>query len=303
MKKIILSIVSIALITLQAVAQVPNGGFENWTTTGFPDPVGWPSANVLNVLGNPQSVYQCTAAADVHGGNYAVKIKTITLTTNPFPGQIDNTLGVCLTGAASVSGLTYGYPSTQKPLQMELYGKYLPNGNDTAIAGVWLQRKNGIKRDTIAMGFVAITGTVSAYTHYTVPLIYNPLYASQTPDTAVIVLSSSGRIEANRKVGSLFWVDDVSFVGTYNGVDNMINTPVLNVFPNPANNELNFTNIPTDATSLNIYDVTGKNKITMLINDVKLSIETQAWPVGIYMYEFVDANKTILNRGKVSVKH
>ncbi|MBN8701725.1 MAG: T9SS type A sorting domain-containing protein [Bacteroidetes bacterium] len=304
MKKYLLSILAITSFVLSGFAQVPNGGFENWTVATYPDPVGWPSANILVFANpsNPRSVYQATATADVHGGASAMAIHTVSLVTNPLPTMLDDVWGICMTGYVAFPNLKQGFASTQKPLQMEFYAKYTPNGVDTAIALVWLQKRNGSQVDTIAAGGTILTGTTSTYAQYTTVLNYNPNYAHLTPDTMVVVFSSSALYEANRKVGSVLYVDDVTLTGTYNSV-NAIDAPEVSVFPNPANTELNFSNVPSSATKIIVYDIAGRKQLEQNLTSVSLNIDTQSWNAGAYSYELLDSKSNAVYRGKVLIKH
>lgn len=75
----------------------------------------------------------------------------------------------------------------------------------------------------------------------------------------------------------------------------------LSVFPNPSNNYINFTTQNNNASSIEVYDLTGKKLETRNFNNGKVSFETNYLAPGVYIYSIKDATKQTLTNGKFSV--
>ena len=78
----------------------PNGGFEAWHTEySFQNPDEWATLNFLTLTSppNPLSAFKVTGI-DTHSGNFALKLKTIAVTTNPAPAMLSDSAGVVFTG-------------------------------------------------------------------------------------------------------------------------------------------------------------------------------------------------------------
>lgn len=91
--------------------------------------------------------------------------------------------------------------------------------------------------------------------------------------------------------------EDVSWTSVYNHT----NAHKINVFPNPANNVLNFDMNGVDARSIQIYDMTGKLVNTI---DVRNSLETvnvNNLSEGLYIYKINDINGATIKTNKVSI--
>ena len=267
MKQIILSTVSCVLVIYASIAQtIPNAGFETWTKPFFTydDPTGWGTSNALTIIASPTpaSVFKATAGADVHSGSAACNIKTVAIAAgqNPLPGQLKDTLGLAFTGSLSFAApyLNFGFPYTQRPDSLTFYAKYTPGGNgvDTAAAIVWLQNRNGASVDTIGLGFLQMLSS-AVYSLKQVEIIYNPSFVGVNPDTAVIVLGSSGINQP--QVNSSLFVDDMSFVFGPAGIEEPAsNAATVSVYPNPANDVVTFKTVSSEAAAITVYDVSGK---------------------------------------------
>ena len=100
---------------------IPNPGFETWYNAfGVDDVEGWVTLNILStpLYGpNPVEVTQETGA-NAFTGSSSMRITTITLQNNPFPGIVPHIAGFVFTGAiippsSLVNGFWYaGRPDT-----------------------------------------------------------------------------------------------------------------------------------------------------------------------------------------------
>lgn len=312
MKKILLSLSAFALLALPSVkAQYINPDFETWTHNAGPpaydDPNtgltnnGWQEFNFTSqtVLGSsPISVFKDSAGETVapYHGTYCAKITTVPLS----PATISlighylpyDTLGLVFTGSVDeIHDKVYAkIPFTLGVLNYYFYYQYAPVGTDTAFCLV-----NYSRHDTlIASGEIQIKAAQSTWTQAEVtPVVLKP----GLPDSISIFYSSSSWHRP--KVGSTFYVDDA----TNTGIPSMFgNTDNVMVYPNPANNEINIkVSGQAMASTVQVYDITGRAIGTYSIRNNFLTINTQSYTGGLYIYKLLDDSGNELNVGKFSV--
>lgn len=198
----------ILLITASVVAaQIPNPGFETWTTQGFPsytNPNGWGTVNSATALIGIATVAKATAPADIHSGTAAVKLETffISFANETAPGF--TTTGTINTSNRTVTG---GFPWTQRSTHLTGWFKYAPANGDNCLMEVTLWKRNGSVVTTVGEGEFSTTSTVGSYTKFSIEITY---LTGDTPDSARINLSSSST--SSPQQGSKLFVDDLAFV-------------------------------------------------------------------------------------------
>jgi len=309
MKKIFLSIIATG-VSVCAFAQTPTWDFESWTTAGAVEPTGWISANELILLGNPQSAFKETVAANVHGGANALKLVSVTLTNNPG-NALPNPIGLAAPGKLVSLVPKFGTPFTGRPATVDFWYKYTPAANDTAEFVVFLW--NSTTGDTLGLGYWKTGTASSSYAAQSVAIAYNPTFSSQFPDSMALTFSSTRLFTANYtfcpncgKPGSTLWVDDITFNGS-NGINEKLTSDGITLFPNPANQ---FVNISVDALagafSVTAFDATGRAVSTTALSTSNMNtksavINTSALSTGLYSYSVNDKNGTFLRAGKFSV--
>ena len=287
------------LLTLICCAQ-PNGGFENWNLQySYENPNGWQTLNFLSVIhpSNTVSVFKATGI-DKHSGNYALKLKTVFVSSNPAPGGIDDTIGRIFTGKIIISppSIQYGIPYTGRPEKLEFWCKYTPVGNDTGGAAVILSRWNGTGRDSIAAGLSLITATTT-YTKYSVDLTYN---STALPDTIVIAFASS-YLKIRARVGSTLYLDDVALTGWVGIDEHIVSDEKVQLFPNPSKDYVNIFAQIEEAEDIQVVDASGRAMGQYKIQNYKANVNTSAFAEGIYLYDIRDKKNKILSKGKFNV--
>lgn len=315
MKKQLLSIFSIISFTT-AFAQIPNNGMESWGASFFePEgPTSYVSANYfaspLVSATNPTSVTKVTGA-DAYAGTFSAKITTVKLVANPASATIPDTVGVLMLGAVSLSSsppLKSGTPWTTRLNSVDFFYKYTPVNNDNGAMIAYLTKWNGTTRDTIATAGYPITGTVSAYMSASGPFVYDPGFPNTTlPDSLHVYFASSARPWLNNafvpnpaRLGSALWVDEVSV--TTVGLKETIKLGTqAKVFPNPSTNYFNISVANENATTAEIFDVTGKKIASALMEDGKVRINTENFNEGLYIYAVKDKNNKVIATGKINV--
>jgi Secretion system C-terminal sorting domain len=287
MRKIATAILTIAflfVVTPALYAQVPNAGFENWTS-GSPD--GWDAAS--NITGYAVNI---TKSTDAHSGSSALRGDVVNLSGSYPPilwgGQMGN-----------------GFPYTGKDAAFTGYYKFVP----VASSGDYLEIdvitfKNGWISGGLGYGTLKITAAATAYTKFTVPLV---IVGSGTPDSCYALFTITNSGSSNGAVGSYFLIDDLSFGGA-TGVEEHGNIQPfvfsLNQnYPNPFNPStiISYQVASTSMVSLKVYDMLGREAAT-LVNGVKAAGNYTATfnaanlPSGVYFYKLQAGNYTAMKK-------
>lgn len=257
MKKNIFTLIIGSCITVSAFAQIPNNGFENWTSMGsYNDPDNW---DQLNSMTSSMSIYTCTKGTP---GNPGASYLKLTSKTVSGMGVVP---GVAVSGVIDM--VTFkpksGFAYTQRPLSLTGSWQYMPSGSDQGFVGVYLTKWNTSMnmRDTIAMATQNLTSMMMSWTSFTINLNY---MSTASPDSAIIIFSASGSTPVNN---SAMYIDNLAFSGTATGIkENAANLMNLTIFPNPSNEKvvLNYTLKSTENVVIKISDVTGK-----IVNELK----------------------------------
>lgn len=185
-------------------AQIPNPGFENWTSTGFPahlNPNSWGTLNDATSLGG---AYTCErgSGADVHSGTYSIKLTSKSIFGQDAPGIA--VTGTINTGTQELEG---GFAYTQRPDFLTGWYKYSPASGDNAEIRITLWRRNGGVREDVGEGVINPNAAVASFTSFSVPVTYT---SANNPDSAQILLISTNTDAI--KIGSVLIVDDLAFV-------------------------------------------------------------------------------------------
>ena len=230
-------------------AQIPNAGFESWTSMGtYETPDHWGNMNAATAS---SSVFTTVKGSPGASGNYYIK-----LTTKDAGGII--TPGIIVSGQLNtvtwkpVSGFAYSQRAEK------LKGKYQFMGynNDVATISAWLTKWNTTlnKRDTVATLSYNTEGMIHVWTDFAIPFVYRSV---QNPDTAVIMISSSS---VSPKKNSFIWLDDLFLDGLVTAVKPIEPFKDVKVFPSPATTEVNlsFVSDKNFVTDLLLQDNVGK---------------------------------------------
>lgn len=268
-------------ITMTINAQIPNPGFENWTSG---DPDGWVTSNVF-----PAGLINVTQTTDNHSGSSALRGEVVDFFSTPMAPVIQSGPGGT------------GFPVSEQFYSFELYYKFTSVGGDKFSVNVALEKEG----NPIAQGAVALPATVSSYTRLTVPLNYT---TTDVPDLAIIQISITGPVTGvDVHLGSVMFVDDL-LLSLSTGTENT-SVPDLTgkCYPNPSADFLNIPlseNVQGEVTLivLNTYGAEVKNipgypqqsgKNIFQFSVVDLS-------PGLYFYSIIGQNRNY--NGKFTVK-
>ncbi|VBB45166.1 exported hypothetical protein [uncultured Paludibacter sp.] len=195
MKKIILLFFLFCALVLQSQNSVPNGGFENWTTTTYSYPTNY-SVNVNKDGIEKGGIFPLTKAAGFQS-SYGVQLQTTSELGMAFflnydpQGQDPSTWH---------GGIQYN----QKPTGIQGYYKYNVASGDQGLA-IIVFSKNG---ENVGAYTYNLGGLHSDYTAFN--FTFSPAL-TVTPDSVIIAFASSGFSGA--QVGSTLILDKISFTG------------------------------------------------------------------------------------------
>jgi hypothetical protein len=268
-------------ITMIINAQIPNPSFENWTGG---DPDGWATSNIF-----PAGIVNITQTTDRHSGTYAVLGEVVDIVGTPMAPFIQSGPG----------GI--GFPISEKYNLMELYYKFTSAEGDKFSVNVALT-KNG---NTIAQGAVALPADIEVYTLLGIQLDYN---INVVPDSAIIQIAITGPvIGSDTHLGSVMFVDDVSFSFSAGIEHPSISDLMVQCYPNPSSDLINILlkgNVSGEVI-LNVFDVYGKEIKEMAgktdqngKNLFQLSVEDLS--PGLYFYSINGQNSHYQGKFTVS---
>ncbi len=251
--------------------QVPNGDFENWT-----DSINAQDWNTNNYnIGGFLYYNFVNRSTDFHSGSYAAKIETKNI---PLFG---NKSGIITLGDCGIfTSISGGYPINGKPIILRGFYKYFPVADDTMSVAIIMTKWTGISRDTLFYDRIAKNTAISEYTLFEIPITYTP--DIEAPDTVnIIALSSAG---SSPRVGSILYIDDISFVYNNQGINETPGNSIISVFPNPSGGIVS-VNLNGEKNNIKIYNIIGETIYYQRTYFKNINIDLSAYPDGVYMLE------------------
>lgn len=277
MKKSLLFAIAICTV-LFVKAQIPNPGFENWTTVGsYEDPDGW---GTLNSTTSALSVLTVTKGTPGNPGNSYIKLTAKSL------GAFGVIPGITVTGVIDPTSqtVTGGFPYTQRPASLDGSFQHMATGTGGGIL-IWSWHWNSglMTRDTICAGYLPLSGMAMSWTNFSVPLVY---VNSGNPDSCMILMVTSNPAVAN----DYLWVDDLHFTFPSGIQNTAATTPQISLYPNPAHGKLNVFagNLLNANCTMQVVDVTGKlmiEKTEHVFNqNLHQTIDISSLQAGLYIF-------------------
>lgn len=255
---------------------IPNGNFENWTGTR---PTSWETTNGLMSapFNNPQTIFQST---DAYSGTYACEIQTKKMRSKPAGVFIPDYAGSMFVGRQISIRSIPGFAFAERPNKMQFYYKFNARNNDSATIRLLLTRWNTAenKRDTLASNFNYLLDSVNVYTKK--EIILNYLDTLQTPDTAIIFITSATSFA--QAEGAKLLIDELKFSGGTVGLNNPKQALKIEVYPNPSTGVFNL-NFGSNQNmerieSIEILDSVGK-KVPYTLDENTLEVKANS---GLY---------------------
>ncbi len=283
MKKTILSIISVVAFIASAMAQIPNPGFESFTTVGaYEVPNGWGTMNNTTAIA---SIY--TATKGTPGSPGASYLK---LTSKTVSSTVVN--GIAVSGVLdSITMMPKsGFAYNMRPASLTGKWQHMIYGSSQGSIQVTLTRwDTGMNmRMPVASGTVTLSGMAMSWANFTIPLTY---VDGNNPDTCIIVMKASGSTPTNN---DYLWVDNLAFSGSVTGIENHASFVTnMVVFPNPSTETINVNlNLKSSQKiSIELTDVTGKLILTkdagILTGESKQTLNVTGVSKGTYLVRIV----------------
>ena len=265
-------------------AQIPNGGFENWTG-GNPD--GWTTNNVTGYL------ELVTQSNDAHSGSSSAKM------------EMKIAMSSLMQPVLFAGPFLEGIPVTQRHSTLNFYYKYAPTTSTVYLTVVVGMYKSGT---FIGSGVAGTKNSASSYTKLTAQISY---FDQSVPDKATIYITLIDSFFNLQSAGTIALLDDIYFDQPTDVKDQEsfnLSYSLSQNYPNPFNPSTKISwQLPSGCwQTLKVYDVLG-NEIAVLVDEYKPagSYETE-WnianlPSGVYIYQlragdFVQTKKMVLLR-------
>ena len=249
-----------------ALAQVPNGSFEQWTDFGdYQDPTGWTSLNIMSSF----------AGADpscMMGSPGAVGDHHVVLVCREVP-EFGVMPGLLLSGDPNAG--TEGYPFTGRPEALTGQWRFSPVGIDLGAINITLSRwdPGSNERVTIGYGDAGVVDLIEEWETFTATIQY---LSEEIPDTATIsIVTGTGG-----NPGTTLWVDDLAFT-TFTAVDEQVRVPALALYPSPAVEQLH-VNCEVEMREVQVLDATGRIVLSRSVSATTLALDVRSMPAGVY---------------------
>ena len=302
MKNLLILFFSCIVGSAFAQAQIPEGGFNNWTPfslNSYSEPTGgwWTTLNTLSTLGGPVTVSPST---DVHSGAYAAKLETKQWGTLLLSGLLVS--GKFINAAPFIK---QGQPFTDKPSRFKGWYKFAPVSGDSAAIVAILTKFNTTsgKADTVASTVNVIKNTTSAYTQFDFKLDYR--IANMNPDTIKIVfVSSADGANMKGQNGSTLLIDDISLEYA-TGLQEIL-MPDFNIeaYPSPASDQvlLKFNTSNSEQLFCQVYSIDGHLMLSFIPSGNEHRFDVTEWPQGTYLVQ-ARTRDALVSSSKFQVVH
>jgi hypothetical protein len=264
-----------------ATAQIPNGGFENWTDMGdYLEPNGWVTFNALT--SSFGAGLSCEQVAPGAVGSYAIKVTTLEL---PGLGMVP---GIALVGEAD--GSSTGFPYGARPAMFSGKWKGSIADGDQGVIVAFLTRWDPEAGEQVNVGVAQLmaSGTVAGWTDFNIPFVYTD---AGFPDTANVVVAASFDTGV---AGSTIYADNLAF-STATQVQDQQQGADLVVFPQPARDAITIVNAGMMEEAA-VFGMDGRMVIMQRVNDRRASIDVSGLRSGVYTVQLRMAGGGIMRR-------
>ncbi len=275
-KNLSITLVFIVLVVI-ASAQIPNNGFENWTTpvNGL-EPTGWYSANSLDPTGDYFPVTRSEDHFPLNTGNYSIRLEN---KPSLFPGT--KAFGLAMTTRLDGSDRPL-FAITGHPTSLCGYFKFQSQNNDTMDIHFALY-KNGTE---VTSGRFINPNSFAEWTSFNIQ-VDNTLYPEA--DSARIVISSFYSDNLLVHGNSVLYIDNLSFDVPISAVNDL--SPINEhgfIHPNPASDfvVLDLEKPDFKNAVVSFYDFSGQKVKSETLIKNQSEVNIQGLRNGVYLVTF-----------------
>lgn len=276
-----ITILFILLISGALFSQIPNPGFELWTTG---NPNEWFTLNIIG-FGTP-----VTQTSPGHSGSWALKGEVITILGGDtlFPLIVSGPFG-------------QGFPVSERHGAVTGYLKFSPIGGDEFVIIVAMYNSN----NPVGSGALFVSTSSSNFIQFTVPIEY---ISGDIPDKCIIEIVIDNTQGGLFHPGSYYIIDDLDFSGATDINHNPLSTipaefELLQNYPNPFNPTTTIRySLPTAASvRIEIFNITGQ-LVSVLADNFQeagyhtVNFDAQDLPSGAYFYKLTAGNFQSIKR-------
>lgn len=268
-----------SMITVNA--QIPNNGFENWTTVGsYEDPNEWGTMNMA--CAGP--FFSCTKSMDHYPAN--VGSYSMRLENNLSLTQYTGGWGMAITDSMAYP-FEPAFPLIGQPTSLCGYYKFLSQNNDSVWFKIVFFNQGVIIHDED----FELPNTTS-WSSFNIPFSTYP-----TADSATILIAAflPNSPTDGPNGNSVLYIDNLSFDNLISGVIQQQFTKKSRVIlgPNPAstNVNINIDFINSGAATLNIYNLVGDRVKTEILTNNQQQINIEDLEEGVYLVEIKSKGK------------
>lgn len=242
MKKTVFNTLVAVSMAATTYAQLPNPGFENWTSMGsYENPDGWAT---LNDYTNPAGVYTATKGTPGSPGSAFLK-----LTSKTAGPAVVNGIAVSGTFDPTTQQATSGFAFNQQPASFDGKWQHMIYGSSQGSINVTLTRwdSGSNSRVIVANANKTLTGMAMSWANFSIPFVY---LDNQAPDSCIIVMKASGNAPTPN---DYLWVDNLSFNGNVAGIEETASQSAISVYPNPASDQATISVLSPSEKQLQVF--------------------------------------------------
>lgn len=276
-KQIIITAVMLFALAINVNAQIPNKGFESWTTYGnCMEPDGWNTTNQVDTTASHFAITRSTDHYPANVGSYSIRLQNdTTMLDSIFP---INYLGWGFTWNNPIDAIvpSPAFPISGHPTSITGYYKSFPENGDTLTIQTILFHEGSM----VAVAQLFSTTEVSNWTSFSVAF---GMYADA--DSALISLACQYEGVSTPRGNSILYVDNLNFDTLITSSPEMeAKKALFNLYPNPSSDAItiNFTNPTEEKTTINIFNTLGELVKTDVCKQGHCKVDIKNLPVGTY---------------------
>ncbi len=269
MKKILFTsaLVATSLLSFAQTPIIPNGDFENWTSSCGEKPIQYitQADYMRSTTGFCPISSGVSKSTDKYSGMYALRLAAMNYREILMPN------GVSISPSISEIG--------GRPTKLIGYTKFTQSGSDVLIISVEVDDAGG---NRLAYNDVRISTTQAGYTKFEISLTYDQ---SNTSPAATLVIDFNLRFGIDISTSTVALIDAVYFeYGTTTSTVHYSASSPINIFA--ANKNINFSENVSD---IHVVDMVGANK--MQETAATKTLNAAALTTGMYIvtYKYNDA--------------